>query len=212
MSSQPPAVATRVASDGTTVVGVDLNTKRLLVAAPAGVDPAVENALVVGGGVERDLYGALGDTLSWFDGLAVDTDEAETEAVETYRSLLRQRFGLAAHALLDYADRQDADVVALEDIEYKSGELAACARGQTKAGEWVLPTFRDRLEATLVEEGLRVERVDPAYSTQRCHVCGELADVGRATITCEAPACPVDTVCRDRSAAVTIARRAQALR
>jgi len=212
MSSTPEATGTRVSTAGYTPIGVDLGVKRLLVAAPADADPDVSDALVVGGGAERDLYNGLGDTLARLDELAVDTDEAEAEAVETYRSLLRQRFDLAAQALVKYADRHDADVVALEDIGYESGMLAECARGRTKAGEWVLPAFRGHLEAVLAAEGYRVERVDATYSTQRCHVCGELADVSRATITCETDDCPVGRVCRDRSAAVTIAGRAEAYR
>jgi len=103
-------------------------------------------------------------------------------------------------------------VGALEDIAYEGGPLAACARGRTKAGEWVLPTVRDRLEATLAVAGHRVEYVDAARSTQECHVCGAAADVSRATIACPVPDCPVDEVCRDRSAAVTIARRGLARR
>lgn len=207
MSSQPVA-APATAPEAATAIGVDLGVKRLLVAAPADAGPDVPNALAVGGGVERDLYDALGDTLNRLASQPVDTTEAEREAVETHRSLLRQRFALAAHALVEYADRHDADVVALEDIEYEDGTLAECARGPTKAGEWVLPAFRERLEATLAAEGYRVERVDATYSTQRCHVCGELADLSRATITCETEGCPVDAVCRDRSAAVTLAGRA----
>lgn len=209
MSSQPTTTSTAITAE-TTVVGVDLGVKRLLVAAPDDAGPDVSGALAVGGGVERDLYDGLGDTLSRLDSHPVETTEAEAEAIERYRSLLRQRFTLAAQSLVEYADRHDADVVALEDIEYEGGTLAECARGRMKAGEWVLPTFREHLEATLAAEGFQVERVDAAYSTQECHVCGELTDVSRATITCETEGCPVDGICRDRSAAATLANRATA--
>jgi len=207
MSSHPAAASSFEVSETATVIGVDLGVKRLLVAAPADTDPDVLDALVVGGGVERDLYDALGDTLSRLHGKSVDTREAEAQAIENYRSLLQQRFALAARSLVEYADRLDTDVVALEDIEYEGGALAECARGPTKAGEWVLPAFREQLKATLTAEGHRVERVDANYSTQQCHVCEELADVSRATISCETEDCPVDTVCRDRSAAATVAKR-----
>lgn len=207
MSSTVPG-RVRAESEQQTVIGVDLGVKRLLVAAPADSDPDVPEPLVVGDGVERDLYNALGDTLGRLDRRAVDTAEAEAQAVESYRSLLRQRFGLATDALVEYADQLGADVVALEDLQYESGTLAECARGATEAGQWVLPAFRDRLEATLAAEGYHVKRVDATYSTQQCHVCGEIADVGRGTILCETADCPVGRVCRDRSAAVTLAQRA----
>lgn len=208
MSSHATTAVPQDVPRSATAVGVDLGVKRLLVAAPAGAAPDVPNALVVGGGVERDLYDGLGDTLGRLENLAADTAEAEAGAVEKYRALLRQRFGIAAGALVEYAGRAGADVVALEDVEYQGGRLAECARGRTKAGEWVLPAFRDRLEARLVGEGFQVEHVDAAYTTQECHACGELVDVSRATIACGTEDCPVDVVCRDRSAAVTIANRA----
>jgi transposase len=201
------SVPAQTADDATaTVVGVDLGVKRLLVAAPATDDPAVEDALVVDGGVERALYDSLGDTLTRFDQLA-ETTEAEAQAVQACRSMLHQRFDLGAECLLEYLDRVGADVVALEDTTHDCGSLAECARGRTKVGSWLLPTVRDYLEDTLAAAGYQVDRVDAAYTTQRCHVCGELADVGNATISCETADCPVDVVCRDRSAAATIAGR-----
>jgi hypothetical protein len=187
-------------------VGVDLGVKRLLVAAPATDEPDVPNALVVEGGVERELYDSLGDTLTRFDQLA-ETTEAEAQAVQACRSMLHQRFDLGAERLLEYLNRVDADLVALEDTTYDCRSLAECARGRTKVGSWLLPTFRDYLENRLAAGGYQVERVDAAYTTQRCHVCGELTDVGNATISCETGSCPVDAVCRDRSAAATIAQR-----
>jgi transposase len=208
MSSQSTRPPTTGIPETATAVGVDLGVKRLVVAATADAGPDVTDALVVGGGVERDLYDGLGDTLTQLDSHRVDTTEAEQQAIEQYRGLLQQRFALAAQSVVEYADRHDADVVALENIDYEGGTLAECARGRTKAGEWVLPTFRDRLEATLAAEGFHAERVDHTYSTQQCHICGELADVSRATITCKTPSCPVDDICRDRSAAATLAKRA----
>jgi len=207
MSSQSTTTPPRDTIAPASVVGVDLGVKQLLVAAPADAGAEVSNALAVGGGVERDLYDSLGDTLNRLDELPADTGEVTATTVEEYRSLLRQRFALAAYSAVEYADRHDADVIALENIEYEDGTLLECAQGATKAGEWVLPAFRDRLEATLRAEGHRVERVDAAYTTQRCHICGQVGDVSRATISCTNAGCVVDAVCRDRSAAVSIANR-----
>src|SRR5699024_10120234 len=124
------------------VVGVDLGVKRLLVAAPANAGPDVANALVVEGGVERDLYDGLRDTLTRLDRLPGDTHEAESWTVDAYRRLLRQRFALASCALSEYVDRVGADVVALEDTVPSGGTLVECVHGRTKAGGWVLPTLR----------------------------------------------------------------------
>ena len=186
----------------------NLGVKRLLVAAPATAPPDVQGALTIDGGHARALFDALGDTLNRLDGQPVDTAQAATETVARYRGLLYQQIGLATAVLVEYVRRHGADVVAFEGQQFVDGDLEAAARGGTKAGEWLLPTVRERATAPLEGEGYRVVRVDHHESTQRCHHCGALADVGRGTIRCENPACPVERVCRDRSAAATIARRA----
>lgn len=48
--------------------------------------------------------------------------------------------------------------------------------------------------------------VDPEYSTQECHFCGELG-VDDDQLHCQNDECPVESVCSDRSAAVTLAKR-----
>jgi transposase len=74
-------------------------------------------------------------------------------------------------------------------------------------GAWLLPTFRKALVERANEVGLPVARVDPSGSTQECHSCGEVGDVGSKMLKCTTPDCPVGEVCRDRSAALTIAQR-----
>lgn len=208
MSSTTPTVArTSIGADTTTSIGVDLGVKRLLVAAPNTAGPDVEGGLVAGGEVERGLYNALSDTLDRLAERPEDTHEAEQLAIEQYRAMLNQQFALAAASLVEYAEQQDADIVVLEDLTFNSGPLAVCARGATKAGEWVLPAFREKAESVLRARGFQVERVTAEKTTQECHVCGQLAQVGKATIRCETEHCPVSRVCRDHSAAVSIAKR-----
>ncbi|QLC35753.1 transposase (plasmid) [Halarchaeum sp. CBA1220] len=182
--------------------------KRLAVAAPADADPDVAGALVAGGGVERKLYNLLGNSLGALASQPIDTYEFEGALVEAYRARLTERARVVTASVVEYVTQVGADVVALEDIDYADRPLAECARGDVEAGDWLLPWFRACLEAALAAVGVRVERVDPTDSTRECHVCGALTDVGRATIRCETPDCPVNRVCRDRSAAVTLARRA----
>jgi len=181
--------------------------KRLLVAASADAGPDVEDALVVDGGIERDLFNALDDTLGRLEDHSVDTTAVETETVEQYYSLLFQRFVFAVRSLDAYVGRRGADVVALENIT-SQGTLAACARGPTKVGGWRASQLSAAVwRATLATEGVRVERVDAVDSTQECYVCGELAEVRCGMIKCETDGCPVNVVCWDRSAAVTPAQR-----
>ena len=187
-------------ADTAEVVGVDLGVKRLLAAAPASSGPDVTNAIVVDGLGVSELYERLGETLNGLE-------EGEAHIAMPYRELLPRRFGVAAAALLDYVAEIGTGVVALEDFPHDRQPLAECARSGEKVGWWVLPELRHRLEADLAAAGYRVKRVSPKYTTQQCHVCDELASIGDDAISCTTETCPVDTVCRDRSAAVSIAKR-----
>lgn len=190
-----------------TVIGVDLGIKTLLTAAPAGAGPDVSEAFTAGGGIERELYQTLGRTLTRLDELDVDTTTAETRATKAYGALLRQHVQEATAALLEYVEAADADVVAVERLDHNRRPLAECARGASEVDSWLFPVVRDRIEWDLRCAGYRVERVSRKYTTRQCHICGDLATMERATISCTTDDCPVDDVCRDRSAAVTIAGR-----
>jgi len=190
-----------------TAVGVDLGIKTLLTAAPADADAEVSDAFTAGGDIERELYQTLGQTLTRLDELDVDTTAAEARATQAYGDLIRQRVQAATVALLKYVEEVDADVVAVEEIAHNRKPLAECARGPTEVDSWLFPVVRDRIEWELRCAGYRVERVSRKYTTRQCHVCGQLARMESATISCATDDCPVDVVCRDRSAAVSIAGR-----
>lgn len=71
---------------------------------------------------------------------------------------------------------------------------------------WHLPALQRRFKTALTAAGYRVERVNPKRTIEQCHICDELTSVGDNTISCTTKDCPVDTVYRDRSTAVSIAK------
>jgi putative transposase len=211
MSSQPLGVETRVASDGPTVVGVDLGVRNLLVAAPAIDDPRVEVAYAVDGDEVRQLYHTLQRERRQLRDLPSDTSEREARLVDRYRDQLATCVAGAVDGLLAYLDVLDAGVVALEDVSYPGQSLTACRTDDVDAGTWVLPTMESAIASAARSEGYRVELVSPEFTTKQCHVCGQLGRVDHDELTCTTPGCPVDEVDRDRSAAVSVAKRAHPL-
>lgn len=191
------------------VVGIDVGVKRLLVAAPASAGPDVETALVVDGEPVRALFDGLEGAM---DALEASPDATGGEAQrlrEHYRDRLHARFGDAVERTLAFVDALDADVVALEDLNAGLPSLATVLERGGQDMEWILPMLQARLEASLEAGGYAVAYVDRDYTTRACHHCEQFAAVEDDTIVCTTADCPVDEVGRDRSAAVSIARRAR---
>jgi hypothetical protein len=110
--------------------------------------------------------------------------------------------------LLGHLENVEPAAVGVEHLNTSRTPLVECLRSRTGVDEWFVPALQQRLTAALLAEGYRVEYVDPDSTTRLCHRCSSEADVRPNTIQCTTETCPVETVCRDRSAAVTIAQRA----
>jgi hypothetical protein len=200
MSSHPSPTQFRPA-DAPTTVGVDVGLKTLLAAAPASAEPDVGDALLAGGGT---CHGLFNDLLAALEDCA---PPARTEVVARYREQILDEMADAIAQLLDYLDTVDADVVVLEDLGHERKALADYVEDGEDAGAYILPELLARLETVLVAEGYAVGHVSPKYTSKLCHHCEEFGELGESTLRCTTDTCPVDTVCRDRSAAVTIATR-----
>ena len=72
---------------------------------------------------------------------------------------------------------------------------------------WLFPAMQRQLAVAAREAGIPVSVIDSQYSTRQCHECDQFVKVGSSMVTCTTADCPVGTVCRDRSAAATIAKR-----
>lgn len=203
------ASAATVTADATTVVGVDVGVRNLLVAAPAEAGPDVPTALVVDGGPVRALYAALVDAMDALEASPDATGGTAQRLREHYRDRLHARLGDAVEELLAFVDDLEADVVALEDLGGRPPSLATALQEGHDTDAWVLPMLQMRLTASLEAAGYAVTFVDRDYTTRACHHCEQFAVVEDHTIRCTTADCPVDVVGRDRSAAVSIAQRAR---
>jgi transposase len=204
-SSTTPAASP---DHGAVRIGVDLGVRNLLAAAPASAGPGVDDALVVDGEVERALFEELGAVTRRLQAMATDTTDREIEVFETYQHTLDERFANAVAALWEYLEAFETPTVVLENIGYHYRSLFDHRAGGSDVGTWMLPAFQERLAAFFEAQGHRIEYVDPEGTTQECHVCDEAGErVRNVKLRCTNRSCPMTMVGRDRSAAVSIAKR-----
>jgi len=188
------------------MVGVDIGQRNLAIAAPASAGPDVDEALVVDGGDVQGSLAALAGSTRSLQSAPFDTDREQTRIVATVWSELRTQLRDAADQVVAYAQRFETPALAVENVP--RGHTLWEHRTSGDWGMWVLTAVVEVLTVAADGAGLPVMPVEPEYTTQQCHGCGALAEMRDETIRCTTPGCPVGSVCRDRSAAVTIARRA----
>lgn len=105
---------------------------------------------------------------------------------------------LVGQDVADLSFRYDKALVAVEDL---SG-----IRNTMSHGRWVRGQMVQRATDMVETDGGRVMKVNPAYTSQKCHVCGTQMDMRDS----RRPRCLVCKVTwdRDENAAVNIAKRA----
>jgi len=215
MSSQTPGVASRQADTGAggspgggeiTPVGVDVGIDNLAVAAPATASPDVDSARVIDGEELRQRIDILKSNTHALQAAPFDTTRGEVEAFAAAWRQIRSQLTAAAADVVCTAMGYSSPVLVLEDIPYP--DVPGWEHRLSDPAAWVLPALQEALAAQAREVGMSLTYVDPKNTSQECHVCESQAQLGRKTIQCHTEECPVQQVCRDRSAAVSIASRA----
>lgn len=180
-----------------TPVGVDVGRRNLLVLAPAPATADVAEGRVVHDARIEHCYTLLGrrpdGVTSWFGAILADhiqrlLDDVVQEAIA-------------------YVQSFDMPILVLEDLGYPQRSLEDCITDDAEPECWLYPTVHERLIEAAHAAGIPVMETSKKYTTRQCHVCGQLARVDDRTISCTTTDCPVDEVCRDRSAAATVANR-----
>lgn len=190
---------------GYTPIGVDVGEWYLAVAAPARGDP--ESALTVSGEQVRERYSALVEATDALETASIDSSRGQAQLfAATCESVLADIYAAADH-VVEYAQRYPAPLLVLEDLQFSQSRLWD-HRTSGELGAWLLRTVQLALEERAREVGLTIAYVDATNSTQECHRCGAIGAVDGETLECPSEDCDIDEVCRDRSAALTIAQRA----
>lgn len=190
-----------------TYVGVDVGEKHLMTAAPAGT--ATDSAYIVDGERLRDRFYLLTEMQRLLQRTSFTTKVTELEVFASIWMDIRERIIQTAVETVRYAKQFTAPVLVVEDLSGEPFALWEWRTEQTEFGTWLLPTLQETIKAHAVDAGIPVVEVDRAYSSQECHACDEIGELGKDTLTCTTSDCPVQEVCRDRSAALTIASRAE---
>lgn len=206
MSSTPaPATVDQRRPLGVTPVGVDIGVKNLIAAAPADGD--VASAFTIEGGHIRTRHEALVEAMRALQGARFDSSEGQIQLFAALWHQIRPQVYDAAVRVVRYAQEFAAPMLVLEDLPFCGASLWE-RRTASDVGTWLLPALQHAIDVKARDAGLPVTYVDPSHTTQQCHVCGDPGSVGQDSVECTTEDCPVETVSRDESAALSIAQRA----
>jgi len=197
--------------DGFTPVGVDVGSTRYLFAAATPAD-GVDGAATVEAHYAHRIYQEFQSATHRL-GTApdyVDEQDCLGALVARYWPRLQRAFERAADQVVAVARAHPQPVLVLEELAGEPQPLVEAAYGERRWPSYCPDVAQHILAEQALDAGVAVTYVSPDYSSQLCHECetlGETGGRGCETLTCVNNDCPVGEVCRDRSAAVTIASR-----
>lgn len=188
-----------------TPVGVDLGVKHLVAAAP--VDGAIETAFTIEGDHVRTRHETFIEAMTALDSAVFDTTDGQRQLFAAMWQQFRGQLFDAAVRVIRYARLFSQPILVLEDLSTCKRSLWE-RRTAADVGTWLLPALQKAIVVKAEETGIPSQQVNPEYTSQQCHVCGDLGHLENETLECTSPDCTVEMVCRDRSAALSIAQRA----
>lgn len=106
-------------------------------------------------------------------GLKVKGDHTHDKLVKQIQGLVKNEVG----RLLNQMSKKDIKEIVFEDLDFRFGGLSKTTnRVLTKAG---LSTIKAKQERLRELDGIKVTKVDPAYTSQMCSNCGYVSDKNR---------------------------------
>lgn len=205
MSSRSSTPTNSQPSHPATPIGVDLGVKHLVAAAPVG--GAVETAFTIEGDHIRTRHETFIEAMTALDSAVFDTTDGQRQLFAAMWQQFRGQLFDVAVRVVRYVRRFSQPILVLEDLSICKRSLWE-RRTTADVGTWLLPALQKAILVKANEAGVSVRYVDPEYTSQQCHSCGDLGHLENETLECTLPDCPVEMVCRDRNAALTIAQRA----
>ncbi|WP_101296869.1 RNA-guided endonuclease InsQ/TnpB family protein [Halegenticoccus soli] len=126
-------------------------------------------------------------------------------------SLWRQIDGIlhtVTSEVVAYADEFENPVLVLEDLTHIRENMDYGSFMNRRLHGWGFAKMHAQLRYKAAEKGIRVETVNPAYTSKSCHCCGERGTrPAQATFRCTNPECWVRDYQADVNAALNIADR-----
>ncbi|WP_177213410.1 zinc ribbon domain-containing protein [Halopelagius inordinatus] len=200
-------VAAETASVPVTPIGIDVGEKTLVAAATASMEPA--DAFAVEGHDPARLFDYLATAVGALQSAGFETDAGEAQLTAAFWYRLRAQVLDAAARTVQWVRSHSAPVLVLEDLGRRQRPLWAVRDDAEQVGAWLLPHLQSALAGRAREAGVPVAYVDPDGTSRECHRCGEHGEREKQRFWCTNPDCDVRGVDADRSAAITIASRAE---
>lgn len=196
------------ASTRPTPVGVDVgSTRHLFVAAATHDSPG--DAVTVEAPYLSALFAEFQSATHRLGAAPGYDGDCLGDLVARYWPRIRTALEQAADDVVEYVQAHPRAVLAVEDLpQQEPRPLVEAAHGGIRWASWCPPVALSILVDRATAAGLPVVRVDPHETSTRCHACGERGELRKDVLACQSKECPVDEVCRDRSAAVSVAKRA----
>jgi IS605 OrfB family transposase len=91
---------------------------------------------------------------------------------------------VTSKAVVAEALRIGASVLRMEDLTHIRERIKAGIRVRTRLHRWAFRQLQDFVRYKAEAAGIRVEFVDPAYTSRTCHVCGRLGQRVKHRFTC----------------------------
>ena len=150
-------------------VGIDIGYKKLVV---------TSEGEIIGDGLERVILKTVG----------------KKRNSKAYKRCLRERDALVNKAVKKFID-DDIKTVVVEDLKnVKHGKKGKMSRKtNNKLQYWAYRRFLDCLELCCEEHGVRVLKVNPAFTSQTCHACGNVDKKARRGELYKCPVCGLTT-------------------
>lgn len=187
-----------------TPIGVDVGVKNLVTVAAAG--GGLEDALLRDGDAVRRELSSLADSTQALRYAPGQSSAAEVQLFAARWHRLRAILYDVATDVVEYAQQYAAPVLVLEDLEPDCEPLWT-HRTDKKPGNWLMPQVQQAIVRRAEQWCVPTAFVDARFTSQECHECGAIGELGNDTVRCTASDCHVGSACRDRSAAVSIATR-----
>lgn len=87
-------------------------------------------------------------------------------------------------AIVAQALASGAGVIALERLTHIRKRIRAGKRVRSRLHRWAWAQLQDMIAYKAEAAGIEIRYVNPAYSSQTCHACGQLASRKRHTLSC----------------------------
>ena len=192
-------------ADDPTVVGFDIGESKLLTGC-AYQDGTPAQPMLFDGGRARHLRKEMFTTLRRLQ--ERDADWRIDERFDHYQNALTDIIEKASREAVEYAQRFENPVIALEDLSYIRESMDYGKYMNRRLHAWAFARLAGRIEDKARDKGIPVRFVNPAYTSQTCHACGHIGSRrSQAQFRCTNTECWVTEYQADINASVNIARR-----